>query len=76
MHALTHDTCTLLTRRTSPEVLTTTLHVSRNEKERVMIEGSVNSVRISVKIKQVCAQDGVWVVGVDSVRGWVWGVCG
>ena len=28
--------------------------VSRNEKERVQIESSVNSVRISIAIKQVC----------------------
>lgn len=38
--------------RTSPEVLLTPLTVSRNENERVLIEPSVNSVRISIKIKQ------------------------
>ena len=27
--------------------------VSRNEKEKVMIEGAINSVRISIAIKQV-----------------------
>ena len=27
--------------------------VSRNEKEKVMIEGSINSVRVSIAIKQV-----------------------
>jgi hypothetical protein len=44
--------------RSSPELLTTTIHISRNEKERVMIEGSINSVRISVKVKQVCFRFG------------------
>lgn len=38
--------------RTSPEVLLTPLTVARNENERVLIEPSVNSVRISIKIKQ------------------------
>ncbi|KAL9634797.1 MAG: hypothetical protein Q9204_002861 [Flavoplaca sp. TL-2023a] len=35
-----------------PEVLLNPLTVSRNENERVLIEPSVNSVRISIKIKQ------------------------
>jgi actin related protein 2/3 complex subunit 4 len=38
--------------RSSPEVLLNPLTVSRNENERVLIEPSVNSVRISIKIKQ------------------------
>ncbi|CAK7212732.1 Arp complex subunit [Sporothrix bragantina] len=38
--------------RSSPEVLLTPLVVSRNENERVLIEASVNSVRVSIKIKQ------------------------
>ncbi|KAI1865193.1 hypothetical protein JX265_008240 [Neoarthrinium moseri] len=38
--------------QTSPEVLLNPLVVSRNENERVLIEPSVNSVRISIKIKQ------------------------
>ncbi len=38
--------------RTSPEVLLSPLVVARNENERVLIEGSVNSVRVSIKIKQ------------------------
>lgn len=38
--------------RTSPEVLLTPLTVARNENERVFIEPSINSVRISIKIKQ------------------------
>ncbi|RCI13023.1 hypothetical protein L249_0201 [Ophiocordyceps polyrhachis-furcata BCC 54312] len=38
--------------QTSPEVLLTPLTVSRNENERVLIEPSINSIRISIKIKQ------------------------
>lgn len=37
---------------TSPEVLLTPLTVARNENERVLIEPSINSLRISIKIKQ------------------------
>lgn len=37
---------------TSPEVLLNPLVVSRNENERVFIEPSINSVRISLRIKQ------------------------
>lgn len=37
---------------TSPEVLLSPLTVARNENEKVLIEPSVNSVRISIKIKQ------------------------
>lgn len=36
----------------SPEVLLNPLTVARNENERVLIEPSINSVRISIKIKQ------------------------
>ncbi|KAK3367127.1 hypothetical protein B0T24DRAFT_596964 [Lasiosphaeria ovina] len=38
--------------RTSPEVLLTPLTIARNENERVLIEPSINSIRISIKIKQ------------------------
>lgn len=38
--------------KTSPEVLLNPLTVARNENERVLIEPSINSVRISIKIKQ------------------------
>ncbi|CAD6571188.1 MAG: Arp complex subunit [Tremellales sp. Tagirdzhanova-0007] len=38
--------------RTSPEVLLHPLIVSRNESERVLIEPSVNSIRLSIAIKQ------------------------
>ncbi|KZS98577.1 ARPC4-domain-containing protein, partial [Sistotremastrum niveocremeum HHB9708] len=36
----------------SPEVLLNPLTISRNENERVLIEPSVNSIRVSIKIKQ------------------------
>jgi hypothetical protein len=38
--------------RTSTEVLLHPLTVSRNESERVLIEPSVNSIRLSIAIKQ------------------------
>lgn len=38
--------------QTSPEVLLTPLTIARNENERVLIEPSINSVRVSIKIKQ------------------------
>ncbi|KAI9887454.1 MAG: Arp complex subunit [Watsoniomyces obsoletus] len=38
--------------KTSPEVVLNPLTVARNENERVLIEPSINSVRISIKIKQ------------------------
>ena len=38
--------------RTSKEILLNPLTISRNENERVLIEPSVNSVRLSIKIKQ------------------------
>ena len=37
----------------SKELLLTPLVVSRNEKEKVLIEGSINSIRVSIAIKQV-----------------------
>ena len=36
----------------SKEVLLQPLTISRNENERVLIEASVNSIRLSIKIKQ------------------------
>jgi len=39
--------------RGSVEVLLAPLVVSRNKNEKVLIEGSVNAMRISIKIKQV-----------------------
>lgn len=36
----------------SKEVMLTPLTISRNENERVLIEPSVNSIRLSIKIKQ------------------------
>ncbi|KAG6002397.1 hypothetical protein E4U21_003128 [Claviceps maximensis] len=38
--------------QTSPEVLLAPLTIARNENERVLIEPSINSIRISIKIKQ------------------------
>ncbi|KAJ3305808.1 Actin- protein 2/3 complex subunit 4 [Kappamyces sp. JEL0829] len=38
--------------RFSPETLLTPVVISRNENEQVLIEGSINSLRISIKIKQ------------------------
>lgn len=34
--------------------------ISRNDKEKVLIEGSINSVRVSIAVKQV-SQAAVWV---------------
>ena len=36
----------------SPELLLNPLTIARNESERVLVEPSVNSARISIKIKQ------------------------
>ena len=38
--------------RSSREVLLNPLVISRNENERVLIEPSINSIRLSIKIKQ------------------------
>lgn len=38
--------------QTSPELLLNPLTVSRNHEERVLVEPSVNSVRVSIRIKQ------------------------
>lgn len=38
--------------RSSKELLLTPVVISRNEKEKVLIEGSINSLRISIAIKQ------------------------
>lgn len=38
--------------QSSPEVLLTPLTIARNENERVLIEPSINSARISIRIKQ------------------------
>eukprot|EP00697_Spironema_sp_BW2_P015852 gnl/Spiro4/6852_TR3554_c0_g1_i1.p1 gnl/Spiro4/6852_TR3554_c0_g1~~gnl/Spiro4/6852_TR3554_c0_g1_i1.p1 ORF type:complete len:187 (-),score=46.70 gnl/Spiro4/6852_TR3554_c0_g1_i1:20-544(-) len=39
--------------RTTPDVLLNPIVVSRNQKEKVLIEPSINSVRISIGIKQL-----------------------
>ena len=46
------DLCTFFF-RSSKELLLTPVVISRNEKEKVLIEGSVNSIRISIGVKQV-----------------------
>jgi len=38
--------------RSSKEVLFQPMEISRNEREKVLIEGSINSVRMSIAIKQ------------------------
>ncbi|CAI9720262.1 actin-related protein 2/3 complex subunit 4 [Octopus vulgaris] len=38
--------------KTSKELLLTPVVISRNEKEKVLIEGSINSLRISIAVKQ------------------------
>ncbi|XP_054277556.1 actin-related protein 2/3 complex subunit 4 [Macrosteles quadrilineatus] len=38
--------------RSNKELLLTPIVISRNERERVLIEGSINSVRISIAVKQ------------------------
>ncbi len=38
--------------RGSPELLLTPVVVSRNERERVLIEPSINAIRVSIAIKQ------------------------
>lgn len=42
----------LHTHRSTPEVLLTPLLISRNASEQVLIEPSINSVRLSIRIKQ------------------------
>ena len=37
----------------SPELLLNPVIISRNEKERVLIEPSINSIRVSIAVKQV-----------------------
>ncbi|XP_006899081.1 PREDICTED: actin-related protein 2/3 complex subunit 4-like [Elephantulus edwardii] len=38
--------------RSSKELLLQPVNISRNEKEKVLIEGSINSVRVSIAVKQ------------------------
>jgi len=38
--------------KTSKELLLTPVVVARNEKERVLIEGSINALRVSIAVKQ------------------------
>src|SRR3990167_3423200 len=51
-HSNVISTHTSIQKRTFPELLMNRLVVSRNKGERVLIESSINSIRISLKIKQ------------------------
>jgi actin related protein 2/3 complex subunit 4 len=42
----------MLNDRSTPEVILTPLLISRNSSEQVLIESSINSVRLSIRIKQ------------------------
>lgn len=42
--------------RSSKELLLQPVLISRNDKEKVLIEGSINSVRVSIAVKQVREQ--------------------
>lgn len=44
--------------RSSKELLLQPVLISRNDKEKVLIEGSINSVRVSIAVKQVRKQSG------------------
>lgn len=48
--------------RSSKELLLQPVVISRNDKEKVLIEGSINSVRVSIAVKQVSqnSYDYVW----------------
>lgn len=53
--------------RSSKELLLQPVLISRNEKEKVLIEGSINSVRVSIAVKQVRKQASVsWIN--DSIQ--------
>lgn len=43
--------------RSSKELLLQPVIISRNDKEKVLIEGSINSVRVSIAVKQVSQAD-------------------
>lgn len=53
--------CVSPTFRSSKELLLQPVIISRNDKEKVLIEGSINSVRVSIAVKQV-SQAAVWVL--------------
>lgn len=44
------------TNRSSKELLLQPVVISRNDKEKVLIEGSINSVRVSIAVKQVLSK--------------------
>jgi actin related protein 2/3 complex subunit 4 len=47
--------------RMNKELLLQPVVIARSNKEKCLIEGSINSIRISIKIKQLDAMDGVLV---------------
>lgn len=47
------QSCPSSAHRSSKELLLQPVIISRNEKEKVLIEGSINSVRVSIAVKQV-----------------------
>ena len=65
--------------RSSKELLLQPVTISRNEKEKVLIEGSINSVRVSIAVKQVSSAQSpclsrkpgisIWEIGVDGKPG-------
>ena len=64
--------------RSSKELLLQPVMISRNEKEKVLIEGSINSVRVSIAVKQVTnklllPQHGcVWVARLGKISRPIW----
>lgn len=50
---LPSESCPFSACRSSKELLLQPVIISRNEKEKVLIEGSINSVRVSIAVKQV-----------------------
>ncbi|NXD81699.1 ARPC4 protein, partial [Halcyon senegalensis] len=55
--------------RSSKELLLQPVIISRNEKEKVLIEGSINSVRVSIAVKQVRWGHGQWAGSSRQARG-------
>ena len=48
--------------RSSKELLLQPVVISRNDKEKVLIEGSINSVRVSIAVKQVITTSVIWIM--------------
>lgn len=54
--------------RSSKELLLAPLTVSRNEKEKVQIEASINSIRVSIAIKQASFTTGCFLFSYVTAR--------